>query len=103
MNNAEFDKQMFNCVNQNCERQGQYRQSIEREAAEEYKFVRKSKKINAVIGIIVWIACFATITFAVGTMNWLGNIPAGDAIAVVAGIGLVSGMSINSLANRIKN
>lgn len=103
MKHEEFEKQMFSRVNENCQMKELNRQEIERAAQEEYRFVRKCKKANAVIGIIVWIACFATTVFAMSVLNWLGEIPAVVAIAVTAVAGLVSGMSINSLANRIKN
>lgn len=103
MKHEEFEKQMFSHVNHNCQMKELDRQEIERAAQEEYRFIRKCKKINAVIGIIVMIACFVTSTFAMMVLNWLGELPAMVSIAVTAVIGLLNGMSINSLVNRIKN
>lgn len=103
MKHEEFEKQMFSHVNHNCKMKELDRQEIERAAQEEYRFRSKCKKINAVIGIIVMIACFGTSTFAMMVLNWLGEFPAMAAIAVTAVVSLLTGMSINSLVNRIKN
>ena len=103
MKHEEFEKQMFSRVNKNYQMKELDRQERERAAQEEYRFICKCEKINAVIGIIVLIACFATNTFAMLVLNWLGEFPAMAAIAVTAVVSLLSGMSINSLANRIKN
>lgn len=102
MKHEEFEKQMFSRVNENCQMKELNRQEIERAAAEEYRFRCKCKKANAVIGIIVQVTCFVTAVFAVSVLNWLGEIPAVVGIAVTAVVGLFSGMSINSLSNRIK-
>ena len=103
MNNAEFENQMFSRVNENCQMKELNRQEIERAAAEEYRFRCKCNKANAIIGIIVQVTCFVTTVFAVSVLNWLDEIPAVVGIAVTAVVGLFSGMSIQSLANRIKN
>ena len=103
MKHEEYEKQMIDCVNRNCQMKEFDRQEIERAAQEEYQIRCKCKKVNAVIGIIVWIACFATITFAMGALNWLDWIPGDIAIAVTAVAGFVTGMNVNSLANKIKN
>ena len=103
MKHEDFENQMFAYVNANCKMKELDRQEIERAAQEEYRFRSKCKKINAVIGIIVMIACFVTSTFAMMVLNWLGELPAMVSIAVTAVIGLLNGMSINSLVNRIKN
>ena len=103
MKHEEFENQMFSRVNENCKMKELNRQEIERAAQEEYQFIRKCKKVNAVIGIILLIACFATSTFAMLVLNWLGEFPAMAAIAVTAVVSLLSGTSINSMANRIKN
>ena len=103
MKHEEFEQQMFAHVNENCKMKELDRQEVARAAREEYLFIRKCKKINAVIGIIVQIACFATTVFAMSVLNWLGEFPAMAAIVVTAVVSLLSGMSINSLANRIKN
>ena len=103
MKHEEFEKKMFDGVNRNCQMKELDRQEIARAAEEEYRFVCKCKKINAVIGIIVMIACFGTSTFAMLVLNWLGEFPAMAAIVVTAVVSLLSGMSINSLASRIKN
>ena len=103
MKHEEFEKQMFSHVNKNCQMKELDRQEVARAAQEEYRFRSKCKKINAVIGIIVMIACFVTSTFAMMVLNWLGELPAMVSIAVTAVIGLLNGMSINSLVNRIKN
>ena len=103
MKHEEFEKQMFSHVNKNCQMKELDRQEIERVAQEEYRIVCKCKKINAVIGIIVMIACFCTSTFAMLVLNWLGEFPAMAAIVVTAVVSLLSGLSINSLVNKIKN
>lgn len=103
MKHEEFEKQMFSRVNENCQMKELNRQEVERAAAEEYQIICKCKKVNAVIGTIVLIACFLTTVFSMSVLNWLGEFPAMAAIAVTAVVSLLSGMSINSLANRIKN
>lgn len=103
MKHEEFEKQMFSRVNKNCQMKELDRQEVARAAQEEYQFIRKCKKINAVIGIIVLIACFMTTVFAMCVMNWTGFLPALVGMALTAVIGLVFGMSIQSLGNRIKN
>ena len=103
MKHEEYEKQMLDRVNRNCQMKELDRQEIERAAEEEYRFVRKCKKANAIIGIIVWFACFTAITFAVGALTWLGEIPAVYAVAATAVVGMVSGLNINDLANRTKN
>ena len=103
MKHEEFEKQMFSRVNENYQMKELNRQEVERAAAEEYQFVCKCKKVNAVIGIIVLIACFVTTVFAMCVMNWTGFLPALVGMALTAVIGLVFGMSIQYLGNRIKN
>lgn len=102
MNNAEFENKMFDHVNKNCRMKELDRQEVERAAWEEFQYIRKCKKINAVIGIIVWTLCFAAILFAVWVLTWLGRIPAEISIIVMAVVGYVVGMSINALGNRIR-
>ena len=102
MNNAEFENKMFHHVNENCRMKELNRQEIARAAAEEYRFVRKCKKINAIIGIVTQAFCFAVSVFAVILLNNMGEIPAVVGIAVAAAVGLLSGMSIQSLVNRTK-
>ena len=102
MKHEEFENQMFSRVNENCKMKELNRQEIERAAAEEYQFICKCKKINAVIGIIVLIACFVTTIFAMCVMNWTGFLPALVGMAATAVVGLVFGMSIQSLVNRIR-
>lgn len=103
MKHEEFEKQMFSRVNENCQMKELNRQEVERAAAEEYQIICKCKKVNAVIGIIVLIACFMTTVFAMCVMSWTGFLPALVGMALTAVIGLVFGMSIQSLCNRIKN
>ena len=102
MKHEEFEQQMFAHVNKKCQMKELDRQEIERTAQEEYQCIRKCKKINAVIGIIVLTVCFATIVFAVQAMTLTGFLPAAVAIGATAVVGLVFGMVINSLGNRIK-
>ena len=102
MNNAEFENKMFHHVNENCRMKELNRQEIERAAAEEYQVICKCQKINAVIGIIGLTVTFATIVFAVQAMTLTGFLPAAVAIGVMAVVGLVFGMVIHSLGNRIK-
>lgn len=103
MKHEEFEKQMFSRVNENCQMKELNRQEVERAAAEEYQIICKCKKVNAVIGIIVLIACFVTTVFAMCVMNWTGFLPALVGMALTAVVGLVFGMGIQSLCNRIKN
>ena len=103
MKHEEFENQMFSHVNKNCQMKELDRQEIARAAQEEYRFVRKCKKVNAVIGIIVWTACFATIMFAVVVLNGLGHLPAVLAIIAMAVVGYVVGLNVNALFDRIKN
>lgn len=102
MKHEEFEKQMFSCVNKNCQMKEFDRQEFERAAMEEYRIRCKCKKINAVIGIIVLISCFVTTIFAMCVMNWTGFLPALVGMAATAVVGLVFGMSIQSLVNRIR-
>ena len=102
MKHEEFEQQMFAHVNKNCQMKELDRQEVERAALEEYRLIRKSKKVNAVIGIIVLAVCFVTTVFAMCVMNWTGVLPALIGMVVTAVIGLVFGMNIQSLANRIK-
>lgn len=102
MKHEDFENQMFACVNRNCKMKELDRQEIARAAQEEYRIIRKCKKVNATIGIILWIACFATITFAFGVLSWLGDITAQVATVATALAGLIAGINVNSLANRIK-
>ena len=103
MKHEEFEQQMFSRVNENSKMKELNRQEEARAAQEEQRFLCKCKKINAVIGIIVLIACFVTIIFALCVMNWTGFLPALVGMVITAVMGLVFGMSIQSLANRIKN
>lgn len=102
MKHEEFEQQMFAHVNNNCKMKELDRQEVARAAQEEYRFICKCKKINAVIGIIVLIACFVTIIFALCVMNWTGFLPALVGMVMTAVMGLVFGISIQSLVNRIK-
>lgn len=102
MNNAEFENKMFHHVNENCRMKELDRQEIARAAQEEYRYIRKCKKVNAIIGIILWTACFATITFALCVLSWLGDIQALIAVLVMSVVGYVVGMNVNALFNRIK-
>ena len=103
MKHEEFEKQMFSRVNENYQMKELNRQEVERAAAEEYQFVCKCKKVNAVIGIIVLIACFVTTVFAMCVMNWTGFLPALVGMALTAVVSLVFGMSIQYLVTRVKN
>ena len=120
MKHEEFEQQMFAHVNKNCnmkelnrqeiaraaeeERKMKelHRQEVERAAAEEYQFICKRQKIKAVIGIIVLVACFVATTFAMCVLSWTGFLPAVVGTALTAVVSLVFGMSIQSLAKRIK-
>ena len=102
MKHEEFEKQMFSHVNQNCKMKELDRQEVARAAQEERQFICKCKKINAVISIIVLLACFVATGFSMCVLSWIGFLPAVVSSAVSAVVGLVFGMSINSQANRIK-
>ena len=102
MKHEEFENQMFSHVNKKCQMKELDRQEIARAAQEEYQYICKCKKVNAIIGIIVWTVCFATIIFALSVLAWLDKIPALVAIPVMALVGYVVGMNVNTLMNRIK-
>lgn len=102
MKHDEFEQQMISRVNRNCEVKEQTRQEIQRAAAEEYRFLRKCKKANSVIGIIVLLALFGAVVFALQAFTMLGNIAPQVAIGIMAVMGLAIGMTVNSLGNRIK-
>lgn len=102
MKHEEFETQMFSCVNKNCKMKEFDRQEFERAAMEEYRIRCKCKKINAVVSIIVLVACFVATTFAMCVLSWTGFLPAVVGTALTAVVSLVFGMSIQSLANRIK-
>ena len=102
MKHEDFENQMFDCVKRNCKMKELDRQEIARVAQEEYRMIRKCKKINATIGIVLCFACFGTFTFAMSTLSWLGNIHDAVAVAGSSMFGLVCGLSINSLVNKIK-
>ena len=103
MKHEEFEQQMFSRVNENSKMKELNRQEVARAAQEERQHICKCEKINAVIGIISMIACFVTIVFALCVMNWTGFLPALVGMVITAVMGLVFGMIINSLANKIKN
>ena len=103
MKHEEFEQQMFSRVNENSKMKELNRQEVARAAQEERQHICKCEKINAVIGIIMLIACFVTIIFALCVMNWTGFLPALVGMVITAVMGLVFGMIINSLANKIKN
>ena len=103
MKHEEFEKQMFSRVNKNCQMKELDRQEVARAAQEEYQFICKCKKINAVVSIIVLIACFVATIFAMCVLSWTGFLQAVVGTALTAVVSLVFGMSINSMASRIKN
>ena len=103
MKHDEFEAKMFSHVNENCKMKELDRQEIERAAMEEYRMVRKCKKINAVIGIIVLTLCFGTTVFALQALNLTGCLPSAWAIGIMAVMGLAFGMGIHSLGYRTKN
>ena len=101
MKHEEFENEMFAYVNANCKMKELDRQEVARAAQEEYRIVRKCKKVNAIIGIIFWLACYATIIFAMGTLSWLGDVRVEIAVVVTAVISFVAGINVNALATRI--
>lgn len=103
MKHDEFENQMFSCVNKNCQEKEMSRMAQERAAYEEYRYVRKCKKVNAGLGVAVTTACFGAATFGLQALTMTGVMSSAWAIGLMAIFGLVSGMSIASLCNRIKN
>ena len=102
MKHEEFETQMFNHVNENCKMKELDRQEVARAAREEYLLVKKRKRIDAVIKMIAFTLCFATLMLAVIVLNSLGYIPSLIAIIAMAVTGYVVGLNVNSLFNRIK-
>ena len=103
MKHDEFETQMFTCVNKNSKEKEMSRIAQERAAYEEYRYVRKCKKVNAGIGIATLTACFGATTFGLEALNLTGVIPSVWAIGAMAVLGLAFGIGIASLSNRIKN
>ena len=102
MKHDEFENQMFNHVNENCKMKELDRQEVERAARREYLLVKKRKRIDAVLKMIAFTLCFATLMLAVIVLNSLGYIPSLIAIIAMAVTGYVIGLNVNSLFNRIK-
>ena len=102
MKHEEFEQQMFAHVNENCKMKELDLQEFARSAQKVQQIIRKRKKIDAVMRIIAWTACFATIMVAVIVLNGLGYIPAVIAIIAMAVVGYVVGLNVNSLMTRIK-
>ena len=82
MRHDEFEAKMFSRVNENSKMKELDRAEVARAAAEEYRYVSKCKKINAVIGIIVLTVCFGTTVFALQAMNLTGFLPSAWAIGI---------------------
>lgn len=102
MRHDEFEAKMFSRVNENSKMKELDREEVARAAAEEYRYVSKCKKINAVIGIIVLTLFFGTTVFALQALNLTGYLPSAWAIGVMAVMGLAFGMGIHSLGYRTK-
>ena len=103
MRHDEFEAKMFSRVNENSKMKELDREEVARAAAEEYRYVSKCKKINAVIGIIVLTVCFGTTVFALQALNLTGYLSSAWAIGLMAVMGLAFGMGIHSLGCRIKH
>lgn len=103
MRHDEFEAKMFSRVNENSKMKELDREEVARAAAEEYRYVSKCKRVNAVIGIIVLTLCFGTTVFALQVMNLTGYLPSAWAIGIMAVMGLAFGMGIHSLGYRIKH
>jgi hypothetical protein len=103
MKHDEFETQMFTCVNKNCQEKEMSRQAVERAAYEEYRYVRKCKKINAGLGVAMTTVFFGAAAFGLQALTMLGIMSSAWAIGVMAIFGLVCGMIIACLGNRIKN
>ena len=103
MKHDEFETQMFTCVNKNCKEKELHRQAEERAAYEEFRYVCKCKRVNAAIGITVLTGAFGATTFGLEALSLTGVIPSVWAIGAMAIFGLVFGISIANLCNRIKN
>lgn len=102
MKHDEFENQMFNYVNENCKMKELDRQEFARAAKEVEQIVRKRNKIEAVIHLIAWTACFAAILFGVIVLTELGRLPSLIAIIAMSLIGYIVGMNANALMRRIR-
>ena len=101
MKHEEFEQQMFAHVNKNCKMKELDRQEVARAAQEERQFTSKCEKFNAVICIIVLLACFVATGFAACALSYIGFNPT-FATGVAAVAGLMFGLAINSMVNKIK-
>ena len=103
MKHDEFENQMFNHVNENCKMKELSREEIARAAQLEFIRDRKRKKINALIHLLAWGACFVAIIVALVVLNALGYIPAEIAISVIAVVGFVVGINSGALVRIIES
>lgn len=101
MKHDEYEKNMMEFVNRNCQVKEQGREQAVKAAQEKYQFECKCERFNAVICIIILAACFFTTSFAACALSYIGFNPT-FATGVAAVAGLVFGLAINSMFNRIK-
>ena len=101
MKHEEYEKNMIEFVNRNCKVKEQGREQAARAAHEKHQFECKCEKFNAVICIVILVACFVATSFAACALSYIGFNPT-FATGVAAVAGLVFGLAINSMVNRIK-
>ena len=101
MDNNEFENYMINTVNANANAASDERAARFQEDLREWIERRKAKKFRAIVEIVCWVLSFATLVFAIGALNWLGEIPNVLAILIPSVVGLVAGIRIRGLFNII--
>ena len=101
MDNTAFEINMINAVNANAKAASEKRDCRFREDIQEWIERRKAQRFRAIVEIICWLLSFATIVFAMGALNWLGEVPNELAIAISAVFGLITGGRVRGLFNMI--
>ena len=101
MDNNAFENNMINAVNGNADAARQERNERWLEQMRDYMERRKAEKFRAIVEMVCWVLCFATIVYAMGALNWLGKVPNELAIIIPAVFGLITGGRIRGLVNKI--
>ena len=101
MDNTAFENNMINAVNENAKTANKERIARFQEELEMLIERKKARKFRAIVEVICWVLSFATTVYAMGALNWLGEIPNVVAIIVPALFGMIAGVRIRGLFNII--
>jgi uncharacterized membrane protein (DUF485 family) len=102
MDHNNFETTMIDFVNRHSKAEEEARNQRIREEQENAGHLRRRKTVNAVIEAIIWLAALVAVVVVMSFAFWMGFIPAEIAILVCTVFSFLVGMSINSLAVRIK-